>query len=66
MHSQEKKSNLSKWKFDGETLALDGNPIWFYRSEAGGWMAGMGGTDGKVTGWSNDKLQYKLTLNIVI
>lgn len=42
------------------------NALSFYRSETGGWPVEMGGTDGEVTGWSNDKLQYKLTLNIVI
>lgn len=43
-----------------------GNTFSFYRAKTGGWAAEMGGADGEVTGWSNDKLQYKLTLNIVI
>lgn len=43
-----------------------GNTLSFYRAKTGGWAAEMGGADGEVTGWSNDKLQYKLTLNIVI
>lgn len=43
-----------------------GNTLSFYRAKTGGWAVEMGGADGEVTGWSNDKLQYKLTLNIVI
>lgn len=48
-------------------LLFKGNTLTFYRTKTGGWAIHMGEVQiGEVMGWSNDKLQYKLKLNIVI